>query len=241
LCVILYILFKEKTCMQFNILYKLAVVLVRAYSNLMLNMDVHWHERPPDGPKLYVANHPSASDPFLIHLLSGQPMSVLISANAFAFPLFGAYIRKAGQIPVIPGQGEQTLEKARHFLEKGYSVGIFPEGTFSPQDGGYQEPRSGAARLAILSGVPVIPVGIYVPREKSVKISSKLSGRPTIGYWYLSGPYNVTVGRPICFEGDAADKMHIQSVSRNIMQRIHTLAQESEHRLRRFTLADVSA
>jgi 1-acyl-sn-glycerol-3-phosphate acyltransferase len=207
----------------------------------MLNMDVYWHARPPDGPKLYVANHPSASDPFLIHLLSRQPMSVLISANAFAFPLFGAYIRKAGQIPVIPGQGEQTLEKARHFLEKGYSVGIFPEGTFSPQTGGYQEPRTGAARLALLTGVPVIPVGIYMPREKSVKISSNLSGGPTTGYWYLYGPYNVTVGKPIRFEGDPADKTYVQSVSRNIMQWIHMLAQESEQRLRRFTLADASA
>jgi len=68
-----------------------------------------------------------------------------------------------------------------------------------------------------------------------------LSGRPTIGYWYLSGPYNVTVGRPIRFEGDHADKTYVQSVSRNIMQWIHMLAQESEQRLRRFALADASA
>jgi len=204
-------------------------------------MDVRWHAQPPPGPKLYVANHPSATDPFLIHLLSRQPMSVLITANAFSFPLFGAFIRKVGQIPVIPGQGEQTIEKARYCLEKGHSVGIFPEGTFSPQDGGYRAPRSGAARLAILTGVPVIPVGIYMPRERSVKISSKLGGKQTIGYWYLSGPYAITVGEPIRFEGDPSDKAHVQSVSRNIMEWIHALAQESEQRLRSFTLADASA
>ena len=227
--------------MPFNILYKIAIALVRAYSNLLLRMDVHWHESPPDGPKLYIANHPSATDPFLIHLLSRQPMGVLISANAFSFPLFGFYIRKIGQIPVIPGQGEAALEKARRLLEAGYSVGIFPEGTFSPQEGGFQEPRTGAARLALSTGVPVIPVGISLPREKSLKISSKLSGKPTVGYWYLHGPYSVTVGKPIRFEGNPEDKEHVKSISQNMMQGIRMLAQESEQRLRRFMPAAASA
>jgi 1-acyl-sn-glycerol-3-phosphate acyltransferase len=208
---------------------------------LFLRTDIHWHERPPDGPKLYIANHPSATDPFLIHLLSRQPMGVLITANAFSFPLFGFFIRKAGQIPVIPGQGEAALEKARRLLEAGYSVGIFPEGKFSPQEGGFHEPRTGAARLALSTGVPVIPVGISLPREKSLKISSKLSGKPTTGYWYLRGPYSVTVGKPIRFEGSHEDKEHVQSISQNMMQWIRALAQESEQRLRRFTLADASA
>lgn len=227
--------------MSFNILYKIAIALVRAYSNLLLRMDVHWHESPPDGPKLYIANHPSATDPFLIHLLSRQPMGVLISANAFSFPLFGFYIRKIGQIPVIPGQGEAALEMARRLLEAGYSVGIFPEGTFSPQEGGFQEPRTGAARLALSTGVPVIPVGISLPREKSLKISSKLSGKPTVGYWYLHGPYSVTVGKPIRFEGNPEDKEHVKSISQNMMQGIRMLAQESEQRLRRFMPAAASA
>ena len=227
--------------MPFNILYKIALALVRAYSAILLSMDVHWHESPPDGPKLYIANHPSATDPFLIHLLSRQPMGVLISANAFSFPLFGFYIRKIGQIPVIPGQGEAALEMARRLLEAGYSVGIFPEGTFSPQEGGFQEPRTGAARLALSTGVPVIPVGISLLREKSLKISSKLSGKPTVGYWYLHGPYSVTVGKPIRFEGNPEDKEHVKSISQNMMQGIRMLAQESEQRLRRFMPAAASA
>ncbi len=200
-------------------------------------MDVHWHAQPPDGAKLYIANHPSATDPFLIHLLSRQPMSVMISANSFSVPLFGSYLHKIGQIPVNPGQGRQVLEKAHDLLKAGHSVGIFPEGTFSPQGGGYHKPHTGAARLALSTGVPVIPVGIYLPREKSWKISSKLSGKQTTGYWYLRGPYSVTVGKSIRFEGNPEDKVHVRSISQNMMQGIRGLAHESELRLHRFTLA----
>jgi 1-acyl-sn-glycerol-3-phosphate acyltransferase len=90
--------------MSFNLLYEISRVSVRLYSSLMMQVDIHWHERLPDGPKLYIANHPSATDPFMMTLLSRQQISVLVVASAFSFPLFGSYLRKAGQIPVFPGR-----------------------------------------------------------------------------------------------------------------------------------------
>jgi len=216
--------------MRKNLLYELGRFLLKGYAGLLFKMDVHWHERKlPDGPKLFVANHPSATDPFMIHLLSR--MSVLISGNAFSFPLLGRLIRGTGQIPVNRGQGIQALDDARRLLEAGHSVGIFPEGTFSPRTGGLQEPRTGAARLAIHTGVPVIPVGIYLPIERSHKIVSHLSGTPTVGYWYFRGPYAITVGKPLEFQGDAEDKLHVRSASQNMMDWIRALAEESERRL----------
>jgi 1-acyl-sn-glycerol-3-phosphate acyltransferase len=227
--------------MRKNFLYKMLRTMVRAYSTILFNMDVQWYERPPSGPKLYIANHPSASDPFLIHLLSDEPMGVLVSANAFTFPLLGLFVSKTGQIPVVPGEGQQALGTAKRYLEAGYSVGIFPEGNFSPQEGGYRAPRTGAARLALSTRVPVIPVGISLPREKSIRISSNLSGRQTVGYWYLRGPYSITVGKPLWFEGDAEDQSHVQSTAKNMMQWICSLAEESERRLRRLLPAVASA
>ena len=158
-------------------------------------------------------------------------MSVLISGNAFAFPLFGSYIRHAGQIPVVPGQGAHAIEKARCLLEQGNSVGIFPEGRFSPQDGGFHEPRTGAARLALLTGAPVIPVGIYLPRERCLKVTSHHTGKKTMGFWYLFGPYGITVGKPIWFKGDTESKDQTQFVAENIMKWIRSLALESEMRI----------
>ena len=217
-----------------NLLYKFARGLIRLYSRLMLNMDIHWHGEIPAGPKIFVANHPSATDAFIMHLLSREPMSVMIVSTAFTVPLFGEYIRRAGQIQVLPGAGARAMEQAKGFLKAGYSVGIFPEGDFSPQAGGFREPRSGAARLAISTGVPVIPVGIYLPRERVLRIASSwLSSRPTVGYWYLSGPYSITVGNPMWLEGNPADAEHVRTQARTMMGWIKSLSQESELRVRR--------
>jgi 1-acyl-sn-glycerol-3-phosphate acyltransferase len=229
----------EKEGHRMNLFYKVARGMIRLYSHVMLNMDVLWHGEMPVGPKIYVANHPSATDPFVLHLLSHEPMSVMIVSTAFAFPLFGEYIRRAGQIQVSPGEGARAMEQAKEFLKAGYSVGIFPEGGFSPQTGGFRQPRSGAARLALSTGVPIIPVGIYLPRERSLRISSHLNGKPTLGYWYLHGPYGITIGKPVKLEGEPTNPEHVQSQSRTIMGWIKSLAQESEFRVRRLASVPV--
>lgn len=217
-----------------NLFYKAGRGLIRLYSRLMLNMDVRWYGQAPSGPKIFVANHPSATDVFVLHLLSREPMSIMIVSTAFTVPLFGAYIRRAGQIQVLPGEGAQAMEQAREFLKAGYSVGIFPEGDFSPQAGGFREPRSGAARLAISTGVPVVPVGIYLPRERSLRIaSSSLCNRPTVGYWYLRGPYGITIGNPVKLKGSSADLDYVRAQAQRMMGWISSLAQESEFRVRR--------
>lgn len=222
-----------------NFFYKVGRGLIRLYSRLMLNLDVRWLGQMPAGPKIFVANHPSATDPFILHLLSREPMSVMIVSTAFTFPLFGEYIRRAGQIQVLPGDGARAMEQAKEFLKAGYSVGIFPEGDFSPQKGGFRKPRCGAARLALNTGVPVIPVGIYLPRERSLRIASRLSGKPTTGYWYLRGPYGITIGNPMTLNGSSDDPKHVRSQAQNMMGWIKSLAQESEFRVRRQAQAPV--
>jgi 1-acyl-sn-glycerol-3-phosphate acyltransferase len=198
----------------------------------MLKLDIHWHAAPPAGPKLFIANHPSATDPFLMHLLSAQHLSVMISGNAFAMPLFGHFLQHCRQISVTAGQGRDAIDQAKQRLQSGHSVGIFPEGLVSPRGGGYHPPRTGAARLALSTAVPVVPIGIYLPRERSLFIQSKLTGKQTASYWYLRGPYGITVGEPVSFAGDVSDQNLVRLVLGNMMDKIHALAQESEHRLR---------
>lgn len=161
-----------------NLVYKLSRGVIRTYARLMLHLDIEWQEDLPTGPKIFAANHPSATDPFLIHLVSRkQPMSVCITENAFSVPVLGSYMRFLRQISVSPGHGQTTLENARCMMEAGQSVTIFPEGLISPHEGGFHEPRSGVARLALGTGAPVIPVGIFLLRENSLSISSGISGK----------------------------------------------------------------
>jgi len=217
--------------MSFNLLYEIARVSTLIYSSVMMRVDIRWHEPLPDGPKLFVFNHPSATDPFMVMLVSREQISILVVASAFSFPLTGWYLRNAGQIPVFPGQGEQALDEASALLNAGGSIGIFPEGTYSPQDGTFREPRSGAARLALKTGVAVIPVGIYLLQEKSVYITSRLGGTQTAGYWYWHGPYAITVGKPVQFQGDAEDKEVVQATAQKMMELIRSLAGESKARV----------
>jgi 1-acyl-sn-glycerol-3-phosphate acyltransferase len=208
------------------------VTVVRLYTGLMLQMDILWLEPFPPGPKLIVANHPSTTDPFYLGLLSSQPVSLLIMEALFLVPIFGAFLRLSGHIPVAPGRGRPAFDAAHRRLLRGHSVAIFPEGELSPPEGGCSRPRTGAARLALLTGVPIIPVGIYLPRDQRRAIGPTIAGERQRGYLYLRGEYSMTVGQPMHFEGDVHDREHVVAVSEQIMQQISALAQESERRVK---------
>jgi 1-acyl-sn-glycerol-3-phosphate acyltransferase len=223
---------KQGECMLYRLLYQLGRPIVLLYARLMLNLDIFWHAPLPDGPKIIVANHPSFNDPFFVAMLSSRPVSILIIASAFFVPLFGLYLRRSGHIPVFPENGQEAFEKARQVLDKGRSIVMFPEGGASPREGGFHKPRTGAARLALLTGASIVPVGIHLPRERLRTIDSRIGGQHKTGYWYLRGPYNMTVGEPMRFKGDVQDREQVVSVSEHIMQRIVSLAQESAVRMK---------
>lgn len=208
------------------------------YAHLMLNIDIQWQASLPTGPIIFAANHPSATDPFLIHLVSKKPVSVCITDNAFSVPILGAYMRYLQQIPVSPGQGKKTLASAHENMASGRAVAIFPEGLISPHSGGFHAPRSGVARMALGTGAHVVPVGISLLRERSTRITSGISGKQSTAWWYLRGPYVVTVGEPVKFDGSSDDHEHVMSIAQRVMDSIHLLAEESEKRLRKKRLAD---
>jgi 1-acyl-sn-glycerol-3-phosphate acyltransferase len=215
-----------------NYIYPFSRALVRAFAAIMLHFNVRHHHPLPVGPKLFVANHPSATDPFLIHLVSKEEMNVMITETAFWVPLFGWFLRKVREIPVpmsLDG-GVAAIEQARLHLEAGCSVAIFIEGRISPEEGGFLVPRAGAARLALSTDIPVIPVGIYLRRHWRLNIRSGISGEQTEAFWYFHGPYVVTVGQPLHFHGGAQDNRSVREVSEQIMSAIRHLAEESELR-----------
>jgi 1-acyl-sn-glycerol-3-phosphate acyltransferase len=211
--------------------------IIRLYAFLMFRLDILRQAKLPGGPKILVANHPSGTDPFIIHLMMKERLNVLITESAFNVPVFGSFLRTIGEIPVPLENGSCALEQAHQYIREGRSVAIFIEGTFSPPQGGFLPPRTGAARLALMSGAPIVPVGIYLRREIALRIRSKISGKPTEGTWYLRGPYAMTVGEPMRFEGDVEDREYVRHLSDQIMREIKFLARESERRTRRLKLA----
>jgi 1-acyl-sn-glycerol-3-phosphate acyltransferase len=206
--------------------------MVLLYARLMLELDIAWDAPMPRGPKIIVANHPSTTDPLYLGILSPAPLNMLLIVYPFLIPLVGTYLRLCGHVPVVPGQGRTAFEEALRLLQKGRSVVLFPEGDLSPQGGGYRRPRTGAARLALLTGAPVVPVGIYLPRERNTLMEMDIDGTRCVSYVYIRGQYAFTVGEPMHYRGPVDDRDHVRAVTDHIMERIIALAGHSEGRVK---------
>lgn len=216
-----------------KILYWLGRSMVALFAQVMLEMDVAWRAPLPGGPKIIAANHPTTTDPFLLLTLLSERMSILVTGGAFEMPVFGAYLRRAGHVPVVRNSGGATVEAAKRLLNAGRTVAIFPEGALSPLEGdtSFHKPHTGVARLALGTGAPVIPVGIGLQQERIRFVEAEIDGKSETGRFYLGGPYAITVGEPMFFEGDVENREYVRSVSERIMQRIIRLSQESARRL----------
>jgi 1-acyl-sn-glycerol-3-phosphate acyltransferase len=211
--------------------YMLGRAAVGAYARTMLKMDISQRAPLPKGAKIIAANHPTTADPIWIGLLTLEPMHVLITEMCFKVPLVGQSLRLAGHVPVVTGNGRAAFDEAARLLEAGQTVGIFPEGALSPLDGGLEKPHTGVARLALISGAPVIPVGIHLQRERIRFVETTVGDDTETARWYLHGPYAMTVGEPMRFEGDVEDRRYVRSISERIMQRIARLSRESAQRI----------
>ncbi|MBN2394582.1 MAG: 1-acyl-sn-glycerol-3-phosphate acyltransferase [Anaerolineae bacterium] len=197
-----------------------------------MELDILWQAPLPEGPKLIVANHPSFSDPFAISLLSARPMAILITSLAFLVPIFGFYLKRSRHIPVTPGAGGPAFDEALQRLKAGETVALFIEGTISPPDGGFYPPRTGAVRLAMSAGVPIVPVGIQIAQERLRVIEAKIKGAVYPQQWYLRGPLHMVVGEPMHLEGDVEDRTRVKDESQRVMQRIIDLVHEGKQQLK---------
>ncbi|MCS7011384.1 MAG: 1-acyl-sn-glycerol-3-phosphate acyltransferase [Anaerolineales bacterium] len=213
-----------------NRLYRLGWRLVRTYVSLLMEFDVHFQTPLPPGPKIFVANHPSAIDPFLIHLLSQEEINVLLTEKAFRVRGFGAFLRHVREICVPLETPAEALVEAQNRLERGVSVAIFIEGHISPGENAFLPPRTGAARLALATSVPVVPVGIYLRCDRRINLRSRISGDESEALWYFYGPYFMTVGAAIHWHGDPQDRSLVRKVSHQMMDQIKILAWESAAR-----------
>lgn len=117
---------------------------------------------PKRGPVILAPSHTSFCDSFFLPLVLRRRVTFVAKAEYFNSWKTAWFFRAAGQIPMRREGGsvsERALAAARDVLNSGGILGIYPEGTRSP-DGRLYRGHTGVARLALQCGVPVIPVGI---------------------------------------------------------------------------------
>lgn len=149
-----------------------AVLIIKPLSTLLTRRD--WRGRdqvPRSGAVILAVNHVSYVDPpLLAHFVydCGRLPRFLAKIELFRLPFAGRVVRGAGQIPVLrhTPDAAQALSAAVEALQRGECLVIYPEGTITKDPRMWpMRARTGVARLALMTGAPVIPVAQWGAQE----------------------------------------------------------------------------
>ncbi|NYT93911.1 1-acyl-sn-glycerol-3-phosphate acyltransferase [Salinispora sp. H7-4] len=174
---------------------RFAVVLIKSVMTIWTRRS--WrgmeHLRRPGG-MILVPNHISHADPLVAaHFIydSGRWPRFLGKASLFRIPLVGRILRRCWQIPVERGTtaAVQSLDRLVEVVNSGGAVVIYPEGTTTREPELWpMRAKTGAARLALATGAPVIPVAMWGPERMFDPRTSRLNPRPRIPVTVVAGP-----------------------------------------------------
>ena len=140
---------------------------------LIVRINPFWRVRVLGDPAAPVdtfvvcVNHQSNADIFCLSFVKRNRWRWLAKRSLLRVPVFGWIMRLGGHIPVNRGErasGEEALARSREWLERGVSVGFFPEGTRS-ETGDIKEFKMGAFKLAVDAQKPVLPIAITGTRD----------------------------------------------------------------------------
>ncbi len=151
---------------------------------------------PASGPAILASNHLAVADSFYLPLVVRRRITFLAKSEYFTGSgLKGRFLAwfytVAGQVPIDrtdADSAQAALDTAMRILDQGKLLGMYPEGTRSP-DGRLYKGKTGLARLALQSGVPVIPVAM---------IGTDVVNPPGSRMWRF-GRVTVRIGAPMDF------------------------------------------
>lgn len=178
---------------------------------------------PRTGGVILASNHVSSADTFLTPALIDRQVTLPVKAEAFRRDqgfVWGAiawFLKAVGMVPLDRTGGRAAVDglgPVIEALQQGRVVGIYPEGTRSP-DGRLYQGKTGVARLALITGCPVVPVGI-----RGAEITGKKFGIP-----WVDRP-RVVVGEPLDFsawQGLEDDRALARWVTDEVMAAIQQL------------------
>ena len=176
---------------------------------------------PTLGPVIIASNHLSFSDSIFMPLVVPRKVTFLAKSEYFTSPGLKGLIKKLtfialGQVPVDRAGGrrsEAAILTGLQLLNDGACIGIYPEGTRSP-DGKLYKGRTGIARMAIDSGAPIIPVAMFNTAEI----------QPTGQVVPKVRRVEMIFGEPLYFTGDSSDLKVLREATDLIMKAIETLS-----------------
>ncbi len=179
---------------------------------------------PKEGPFIVAPNHLSFLDSVIVQALMPRPVAFFAKAEYFTTKgikgrFMKSFFEAVGSIPVERGEqaaSVQALKTLLDILEDGRGIGIYPEGTRSP-DGRLYKGKTGVARMALEARVPVIPVAM-IGTERVMPIGTRLPKVRRIG---------IIIGKPIDFtrfDGLEGDRFVLRSVTDELVYELRALS-----------------
>jgi 1-acyl-sn-glycerol-3-phosphate acyltransferase len=209
--------------------FRFGADLIRPLLNLIAKRDWRGIENiPKSGAAIAVCNHISYVDPLIFtHFLydNGRAPRYLGKASLFKLPIIGRVLLGAGQIPVEreTSSASQSLEHAIAFLNSGHLLGVYPEGTLTRDENYWpMKAKTGIARLAILTQVPVIPCAQWGAQKILPAYSKKVKLFPRT-------KVIVVAGKPLDFSkwyGKAEDPVALEEATAFVMSAITRLLED---------------
>jgi 1-acyl-sn-glycerol-3-phosphate acyltransferase len=202
--------------------YWVLKALLSPILRLLWRVDVEGRENIPlTGAVVLAPNHVSFCDSLFMPLVVRRRVTFVAKAEYFDSWKTAWFFRAAGQIPMRREGGsasERALATARDVLNNGGILGIYPEGTRSP-DGRLYRGHTGVARLALGCGVPVVPVGLIGTTDVQARGSNMM--RPFRRVTIRFGP-PLDLAR---FQGTSAtDPLTLRTVTDELMFEIRRLS-----------------
>ncbi|MEU4791053.1 lysophospholipid acyltransferase family protein [Micromonospora tulbaghiae] len=208
---------------------RLAVVLVKPLMTVWSRRTWRGMEHlGHDGGVIIVPNHISHADPLVVaHFVydAGRWPRFLGKASVFRVPVVGGILHRCQQIPVERGTVEavKSLDKLIAALTEGGAVVIYPEGTTTREpDLWPMKGKTGAARLALATGAPVIPVAMVGPERMFDPRTARFGLRPRTPVTVVAGP-PVDLSR---WAGATPTRPILEEMTDTIMLRIRDLMAE---------------
>ncbi len=198
--------------------------LLKAYTGVCgIQVNVSGSYLLPPGPKIIAINHTNVSDMFFLPSLFSEMPICMAQADMFEIPVLGWFLKELRQIPVDPGNPRQSFERACQVLNHNESVLIFPEGRLVPL-GVRAKARTGAVRLSLATGAPLIPLGIYADTQDVTTLRMFRRGSIREGMVQFRGRCHIRFGP--AWKPRAGVNVHQQS--EELLNRIYSLVWEAQ-------------
>ncbi len=167
---------------------------------------------PQTGGLVIVSNHASYFDPPIVSNCVCRPVAYMAKEELFKIPVLAQAIKLYGAYPVSRGTADRgAIKYALEYLENGWAVGVFLEGTRT-RDGRVHDPKRGAALLAAKAKVPLLPVSLW-GSEKIVQPGTPIPRKV---------PLTIRIGKLIATPSSTS-KEELEAVTHQCANVINTL------------------